>query len=130
MINIKRDLELIRKILLTVENAEPGERITEKTFANDYDKKIINTHFKILMDRNFIETKEEHYLVPANGCLYGTTNIRILRLTADGYDYLDSIRDDSIWESTKKALASSGGNVALDVIKKVATSIALSKLGL
>lgn len=42
------------------------------------------------------------------------------RLTNEGHDYLESIRDEGIWSKTKKAVAETGGNATLEIIKDLA----------
>lgn len=41
-------------------------------------------------------------------------------LTWDGQDFLDALRDDSVWEKTKRAVRESVGSTTFDVVKCVA----------
>ena len=54
----------------------------------------------------------------------------IYRLTSDGYDYLDSIREASIWKKTSDKLIQVGGSAALDVVKSLAISVVKDRLGI
>lgn len=62
-----------------------------------YPENTIGEHCKLLFQQglvnNFIES---HYLGNK------TMNFQIGNLTAQGYDYLELIRDDKTWEKTKK----------------------------
>lgn len=46
-----------------------------------------------------------------------------LRISWDGYEYLDLLRDEGIWKKTKAAVKEEGGSLALEVIKSVATAL-------
>jgi hypothetical protein len=52
------------------------------------------------------------------------------RLTWDGHEFLDSIRDDSVWSAVKKRLAPIGGSVSIGVLRAVAVEVVKSRLGL
>lgn len=43
------------------------------------------------------------------------------RLTNYGHDFLDAMRDEGIWSRTKDAVAQSGGNATLEIVKTIAT---------
>ncbi len=43
------------------------------------------------------------------------------RLTHQGHDFLDAMRDEGIWSRTKDAVAQSGGNATLEIVKTIAT---------
>lgn len=45
-------------------------------------------------------------------------------LTWDGYDYLDAIRNEGIWEKTKKVIRDTVGSTTFALIKDVAVMIA------
>jgi|GEM_PF-5773223 Hypothetical protein (DUF2513). len=47
-------------------------------------------------------------------------DVRIGNLTAQGYDYLELIRDDDVWEKTKKEIERHKGPNTIEEIAKVA----------
>lgn len=51
-------------------------------------------------------------------------------MTWDGNQYLNSIRNPSVWKETKKKLVDSGITASFSVITALATAIAKQKLGL
>jgi Hypothetical protein (DUF2513) len=111
---MKRDLELIRKILLTIENDEQPLTIPDESCAR------ICYHVHLLIDRRFVEGKvawgsDAGGLVPMS-CF--TT-----RMTMDGHDYLDSVRDPRVWEKTKSQLDKVGGGGPLELVKDIAAKI-------
>ena len=122
---MKRDLNLIRNMLLRIEELDPTKhKITINNFLDLCDNpSVISLHIELLIDNDFIETSEPIYCDTIKDFL-------IYRLTSYGYDYLDSVRDLSIWNKTKHKLLDVGGSATLDIVKSVATSIIKARLGI
>jgi hypothetical protein len=83
---MKRDMELIRYILLQTEAGQPivGE------------KEIIVYHIVLLKEAGFVET------VVRNNPLGIPSDATILKLTWAGHNFLDAARDDKIWHMAKE----------------------------
>ena len=104
---MKRDLDLIRTILLALEDEKP-ESLTGE------NQELVCYHVQLLLDAEYVqgmviwdrETKPQGYVVQ--------------RITMSGYDYLDSVRDPKVWNKTKSVLENVGGSAALEVVKDVA----------
>lgn len=124
---MKRDLNLIRKILLAIEesNSVPisfkGVEPLAQTI-NVVDFASVSFHVSLLIDANYIEATD----ISIKGVNY--KNYFITRLTNNGCDYIDSIRDISVWQKTQEKLQTIGGSASLDVIKTIATQIILKAL--
>lgn len=121
---VKRDLEVIRHILITIENSTKYRLITADFTTEKYNSQIISHHILLLLDCDYIEITE----VPM--CRPGYTPLIVNRITSQGYDYLDNIRDDTIWNETKKQISKVSSSVSLDVIKSVAGKIILGMIGI
>lgn len=143
---MKRDLELLRDILLQLENDDYTKihKITVESFINSPDLSDernpfgdpralspfeqeatkISYHLELLLDEGFIEVTE----APILGRTY--KNFFIKRITSRGHDYLDSVRDDSIWSATKDKIGSMIENVSLSTIVAVAQNLIKARLGL
>ena len=50
------------------------------------------------------------------------------RMTNQGHDYLDAIRDDGIWRKTKNIVAETGGNATLEIVKSLAVGFLKKKI--
>ncbi|WP_196598595.1 DUF2513 domain-containing protein [Pectinatus frisingensis] len=121
---MRRDLDLIREMLIKIELADSNKRkITSEYFSSlsDNENKII-FHIELLIDAGFIEAVEIPMMKISDFC--------IKRLTFDGCDYLDSIRDENIWEKTKNKLKLVGSAASLEVVQYVAIDIAKKVLGI
>lgn len=122
---MKRDIDLIRNMLLHIESSDRPRELLNKDFLHLHpDIEIINYHLYLLVDANYICARD----IWAYGQDYHDYVVKYL--TNSGCDYLDSIRNDSIWESTKTTLSKIGDAAALDVIQTIASKIILAKLNL
>ncbi len=121
---MKRDLELIRNILFKIENSA-GYPLSLSDFSSDPQQyPIISFHIELLLDAKFIVAHKIQFLRKSY------PDFRIQRLTNDGCDYLDSIRDNEIWDKTKEKMKLVGGAMSFEVVKDLAISIAKLYLGI
>lgn len=118
---MKRDLDLIRKIMLIVEN-EPSDSVNRidvseivNRLEDKYDEATVFYHFQLLNDSNFITG------ISCN--TIGHNDYIIERLTSDGCDYLDNVRNEKVWNKTVEKLKSYGGGAALNIVSNVAGAI-------
>lgn len=129
---MKRDMDLIRVILMDIEaneNINGKFTISDADFgATGADRTALQYHLRLLMDAGYIEGKDllqsakdskldVHRMMVEEGA-----PILVTRMTWDGHDFLDTVRDSKVWEKTKDALQGVGG-VGIDTIKDVAKEI-------
>lgn len=115
---MKLDYDLIRGILLYIENVADESTTIHIDFICEQFKEIespkVRYHVKYLRDANFIEHQRD---------------VHIIDITPSGRDYLNSVRDNSVWEETKKKFQPLG-TVTLSVVSEIAKSLILNRLGL
>ncbi len=112
---MKRDMDLVREILLQIEKQYISTAIYDLEIQG-YDMPTVAYHCKILYDAGLISDYKAQY---ADGDIY---YFEVSALTWEGNDYLDKIRDNSIWRKTKDTITQRGLPLALDTIKTVATA--------
>lgn len=124
---MKRDLDLIRNILLAVEADQKNNLdLYELSDKLQVDPDVLYYHLELLQDAKFI--------IVRGGVVAFTPETRkhdpykIERLTFDGCDYLDAIRNTTVWNRVKKKLKLIGGTTALSVVKEVAVATATQML--
>lgn len=122
---MKRDLNLLRNMMLRIEELDSTKhKITINSFLDLCDNPAkISLHIELLIDSYFIEASEPIYCRTIKDFL-------IYRLTSNGYDYLDAVREPSIWQKTTNKLLEVGGTATLDVVKDVASSFIRSYLNI
>jgi Hypothetical protein (DUF2513) len=86
---MKRDWELIRQILITVENAEADDRISD----NDIGCSEETFHYNAIL-------LSQAGLVQAM-ILPNLNTTLVESLTWEGHEFLDLIRDESAWQRIK-----------------------------
>ena len=126
---MKRDMDLMRKILFYVEeNYVPRDFAACEVLIDGYDSYIIKEHCNLLIEDgmlNPINSKTAKYLTLSHG---GTC---VGNLTNKGYDFLDAIREDTTWNKTKEIITEKGlplipktiGTIASAVIKSITEGV-------
>lgn len=121
-----RDLNLFRELLFEVEAAPAHEPLSYEGPTKDPEAAIRLEHFHLLMEAGYIqgiEISNTHGRVRMRGWTE-------MRVTNYGHDFLDSIRDESIWRETTEKIGKTVGTAALGIVKQVVTAIVMSRLGL
>lgn len=120
---MKRDLDLMRAILLSVEEEHPGSGFVRYKFADEDFPGVENAtligHFRLLIEDGLINS-------PTNGWL-SNDSISVGNLTNYGYEILDTIRDKDIWDKTRENTANIKG-LGIDVVSKIARAFLKKKL--
>ncbi len=119
---MKRDADLIRKILLAVENSPSGNSLTSSKITG-YDDETVGEHIELLIDANFIEAK-------VNKEYNKYIRIIIERLTWDGQEFLQAAKDDSIWALAKKKIIKETSSWTFSILLEYLKQEAKAKLGL
>lgn len=123
---MKRDLDLLRSILLAVEADDSGELYPEEIDIDGYDLRTISYHIRLLADADFIDAR----FFPAGD---NESSCVIRRITMSGYDYLDHVRSPNIWRQIKSRLSDTLGtasDVSLDIVKAVGGQVILNLLNI
>ena len=117
---MKRDMDLIRKILLTVESEEHGFVPHKKIEIEGYTQEEIGYHAFLLGEAGLAEvTVSSHHHSES-------PSANILRLTWEGHEFLDAARDNNIWNQAKDKI----GSAAIQVWMTVLSSFILNRIGL
>ena len=117
---MKRDMELIRKIMFKIEEDYSGTPI--RTLQIDgYDMITVAEHCRMMNEYGLINKYKA----------FGADNIPVLafavgNLTWEGYDFLDKVRQDTVWNKTKDVITKQGLPMIFDVIKDVSTAVITS----
>lgn len=115
---MKLNHDCVRDLLLLVEeHAKYGESIdfSETEFGNYSRDDILYTADK-LIESGYLSGKKQFFI----GSSY--PDISVTALTWDGHQFLDNIRDDGVWKSTKTVL-SKFTSVSLSLIGNIASQV-------
>jgi hypothetical protein len=119
---MKRDMDLIREILLRIESeGTDDKRLFLKIEGRSEDE--ISYHVKILAEAGLIRALDISKGVL--GSMWWP-----ISLTWSGHDFLDDARDDTTWNKTKSLVGEKVASASFEVLKAVLSSVAKSALGL
>jgi hypothetical protein len=121
---MKRDWDLVRRILLTVEEAAPGAHVMSHQFP-DLDNPTLFEHVKVLKNAGYLEAQ----LLPLKTG-HGGDDFVILGLPWDGHDLLAKMRSDTWWAKIKATAKEKGIEFTFDVVKTLAGPAAAAVLGI
>lgn len=112
---MKRDMDLCRKILFAIEEQYVCTSIYNLKI-DGYTTEEVAYHCKLLYEAGLIKD-----------CVVKHASNRIIsfgvsRLTWEGHDFLDKIREDTLWNKTKGFIKDKTLPMTLDVIKEIVTA--------
>lgn len=120
---MKRDLDLIRKLLLLMESYEHGYAPTEISI-DGYTDEQIGFHVHLLGEAGLAVVAD-------------TTNLSSLspsamprHLTWAGYEFLEAAKDETVWGKAKEKVIKPAGGVAFTVLLEWLKAEAKTRLGL
>lgn len=110
---MKRDMDLVREILLATEASETDPRAWVDIELEGRQKNEVSYHVQLLGEAGMLVVQDLQAIGP-NGYRF-----KPKRLTWDGHEFLDTIRDEEIWRKTKGGVEKVGG-FSLDIISALA----------
>lgn len=113
---MKRDMDLIRLILLKIEE-EYGSHTLLDLSIDGYDMETVAYHCKLLFEAGFVSYYDSIY---SSGGLDG---FQVGSITWNGHDYLDKVRDNSVWHKTKEIIKKNGLPLVIDTVKTISNGI-------
>jgi hypothetical protein len=124
--DVKRDFDLIRKLLLSIEANQQMDG-TREFYPQSPDElgiqghtvEEVAYHLRLLIEAGFVD-----------GAVTIACPMQVIRgLTWDGHEFLDNIKNDNIWEKTKKHFSQLSG-VGLRIVAAYAEAELKKHFGL
>lgn len=112
---MKRDMELVRELLLSVESDNDFAPLVEQ-----HSLEVVLGHLEIMMDAKLLV-----------GRIYRDTNgdlksAFVQRLTWAGHEFLDNARNDTVWRNVVSKVKSAALTVSFEVLAELLKSGAMS----
>ena len=113
---MKRDIDLVRAILLSIENGEDanGHGFIYLNIPGRSQEEV-SYHVGLLYEAGLVDA--------VNLSTLNSYEWQPRKLTWRGHEFLDSARDENSWEQAKKELKKIG-NFSFEVLKSVLTALA------
>lgn len=106
---MNRNIDLIREILIYIEKEAGLNSAISKIEIDDYSTDEVTYHVKLLHDARLIEG---NLMMDTGGYSYFINGI-----TWNGHEFLDSARDNNVWNKTKTLLKEKLASTSLEVLK-------------
>jgi Hypothetical protein (DUF2513) len=114
-----RDWEIIREILLRLENSQKPNVYLNAQSIDKFPTQEVAYNMRLLSEAGYIEAR---ILNSSSGS--GEINAAMaIRLTNAGHDLLDTIRSESVWNKVKDKFASTGIEMTFDLVIGVGKKI-------
>ncbi len=109
---MKRDMDLIRLLLIEKESEETPEAI------GSYTENQILYHCELAIESGLLDG---HLFRGLQGEVCGAT---IQKLTWEGHEFLDAARSDSLWNQAKEKMVAAGGSWTMEGLKMILFELA------
>ena len=123
---MKRDMELVRELLLKIAEAEEPLDFSELAAKREAGRERTAYHMQMLVEEAGLVRGIDASSMDGKDWLS-------LELTWHGQDFLDSIRDPTVWEHTKEGAKKLGGvswDVLIGLAKAYVKAEAKKRLGI
>ena len=119
---MKRDMDLIREILLAIEEQHEYGPISGLTIPG-HSMNEIAYHCKILYEHGFIDNYED------DSGDDELLDFSVGALTWEGADYLEDVRDNTRWGKVKKTMKEKGIPLTVEFIKETVNTMVSTLIG-
>lgn len=109
---MKRDDDLLRQLLIDFEEQSDWLILFPSKMSMTHDERRKEHYIHLLLDQGFV----------------ASVGRDTYRMTSQGHDYLEVIRDKGIWEKTKKVVNETGGSATIEILKTLATGFLKKKI--
>jgi hypothetical protein len=118
---MKRNLDLIKSILEYFECKDDWNHEKDLEIEN-YDSKIVSYHIQIMYEAGLLNGEA---VTSNTGRIY---DVIPFRLTWQGHEFLDNIKDKNRWKKIKQIVLTKGGNFSIEIVKNLAIKLAEHQL--
>lgn len=109
---MQRDPEYLREILFEMEESADDFLILTQAFGMGPDERKRWYHVQLLCDTGLVTQ------ISDSG----------FRLTSQGYDFVDAVRDEGRWRKVMGWISDKGGGLTIDIIKALAVGLLKEEL--
>lgn len=122
---MKLDKDLVREILLAIEESEHDPDDSIEVTVEGRDPRQVSYHLMLLHEAGFVLA--EDLISTDDELAWGAR-----RLTYAGHEFLDTVRDGEVWRRTKEGAGKVGGGglkLLLDLGKAYGKQVVQERLG-
>ena len=120
---MKRNFDLIRKIMLDIENLDPNYGYVEVKFG-DEDARAVDVHAALLIEAGLLNGK---VIESEAGIIH---KVFISGISWAGYEFIDYVKNDTVWNKAKETVLKPAVSASFQVLLEWAKQEAKNRLGL
>lgn len=118
---MKRDMELIRMVMLEAEKSKDPYELIDPKFEGHSETEI-SYHIALLDDAGLLHGQDRSAI--------GVFRWSAGMLTWAGHEFVEAVRDDDVWKEALAITAKSGNGTVFELLKKALTSVLEKRAGL
>ena len=119
---MKRDMDLVRQILLRIEALPAGQPMQFR--MDEVEDRVLIAHLETMIEGGLVNGK----ITQPHGTRGAV--IIISDLTWTGHEWIETMRSDDVWRQTTATVQERGGALSFELAKAVACHILRLRLGL
>jgi len=120
---MRRDMELVRKIVFAIE-ASPSGFAPKPLKVDGYSDEVVGYHVHSMVQGGLVEGVEVTHQGSRSPQAQPTA------LTWEGHEFADLARNDTVWKKAMQTLGELGQSVTIALLMQLLTSVAKIRLGL
>ena len=117
---MKRDLDLVRQLLLQIEALPAGPPAQYRT--SEIEDPVLLAHFELVLASGLVNGK-----ISRSQSSRGDV-ISISGLTWEGHEWIETVRDQRVWNETKRTCIDQAGALSFDLARAVARRLLRMRL--
>ncbi len=118
---MKRDMELIRKVMLAAEKSEDPYQLVDPKFKGRNETEI-SYHIALLDDAGLLHGQDRSAI--------GVFRWSAGSLTWAGHEFVEAARDDSVWKEAVAITGKSGEGMVFELLRKALMQVLEKRAGL
>lgn len=123
---MRRENDLIRTLMLHLENAD---RVVNTSHSVDgYTTEQVSYHLAQIIDSGLAVGSVRYSIGNDDPTI--PSGVMVQRLTPAGHDFIESIRNDTVWKKVKSKSAEVGGDISISLLKELGAKFTRQLLGL
>ena len=123
---MRRENELIRALMLQLEAAD--RVVNGKQSVDGYTADQVSYHLAQIIDSGLAVGAVKYSVGNEDPTI--PIAVMVTRLTPSGHDFIESIRNDTVWKKVKSKSAEVGGDISIGLLKELGTLFTRQLLGL
>ena len=120
---MKRDMELVREILLWTENQEHG-RVSKNPIIEGYSEEQIGYHIYLMGKAGLVKAAD------VTSGSDRSPHALLIELTWNGHEFLSASKDETIWAKAKNTIFKTTASITFDILMEWLKAEARKNLGL